>query len=100
LTLLVIIDKLDPMKTGRLLNTDGTEKIITPENGTDFKLEECYKHLGVDMVELVHCDRNMILICDEEALLKENPVQNVIPSLIARQPIFGNVIICHTSMFK
>lgn len=78
---------------------------IEPKNGTDFTLEECYKHIGCDMVELVNLRDGRILIVDEEGLLKSDFVVNHEASKLARKArasegIVGNAILCPEEMFK
>jgi hypothetical protein len=53
-----------------LLKTDGSSTPVKPENGTDFKLEELYKLIGTDMVEVVPLANGRILVIDEEGKLK------------------------------
>lgn len=97
------------MKAATLLKVDGTETVITPANGTDFTLEECYKHIGCDLVEVVRLDTvaptEMIMIVDEEALMKDELVVNQKASAIARRAraaegICGNAILCDADMFR
>lgn len=91
--------------TAKLLKIDGTSVDIIPENGKDFKLHECYKHIGCDIIEVVYLDGKNILIIDEEGLLKEDATVNRKATTLAREAgtataIVGNVILCSHKMLK
>ena len=85
-----------------LMRVDGTSTPVTPKNGVSYGLEELYKMLGCSMVQVVYtvADKNLILICDEEGLFVPNPTVNSAASILAGQPIVGNVLACHTKRFK
>jgi hypothetical protein len=88
-------------KPDTLLRTDGTSTEVQPKNGTNYSLEELYKMLGCEMVEVVYTqDNDTILICDEEGTFVENPRRNVQASNLAGCQIVGNVLVCHTSRFQ
>lgn len=83
---------------------------ITPANGSDFTLEELYKHLDTDLVEVVHleaCETSdeAIMIVDEEARFKGKTF-NALASAefyhrrMFLQEIYGDAIICDPAMFK
>lgn len=58
------------------------------------KLEEYYKHIGCDLIETVYTTINgkpIVIICDEEALLKDEVCKGFI--LLGGGPIIGNAII-------
>ena len=71
----------------------------------DYALKDMYKHMDCDYVQRLHVQRletpkkNMILWVDEEGRLllalegKRNPKTNVRGSLLAKEQIFGNVIL-------
>lgn len=48
-----------------LIKTDGTENIVQPKNGRDFKLEEAQKYVD-GYVEVVNLRNGTILIVNEE----------------------------------
>lgn len=72
----------------------------------EITLESLYKKIGCNLVEVVYPARkvsgfrNPILICDEEALYNNNPILNVMASMIAGQKIHGNVVVCESEDFK
>lgn len=89
----------------QLLKPDGTYSDIVPKNGKNFKLDETYAILGVDIVQVVRLKKNQILIVDEEGLLKNNPQINHAASKLAQEAgtaegIVGNAIWCDSKMFK
>ena len=63
----------------------------------DYALIDMYKHMDCDYVQrLATLKKNMILWVDEEGSiesLKRKPVLNVRGSILAGQPIMGNVIL-------
>lgn len=65
-----------------LYKTDGTETTVQPQNGTNFRLQELYDLLSVDMIEIVPLEDGRIMICDEEARLKADQETNVTASLL------------------
>ena len=58
----------------RAVKIDPVSRTVTEINlkkNPNNTLEELYKIIGCDLVELVQIDRDMVLICDEEGKLKE-----------------------------
>lgn len=92
------------------LLTKGKElqvKEIQPKDAErGFTLEECYEHIGCDLVEVVNLNDGRIIILDEEGLLKADPVINFIATGLASHaykqffPIVGNCILCKDEEFK
>lgn len=93
-------------KLGVLLRPEkfmGTE--IQPELDEEgnpfFSLGKLYEVLDVDRIEIVYVPNSeLILICDEEGLLKAEPLLNRMASLLAEQQIVGNALLCHTDLVK
>ena len=87
---------------GHCLMTDGREITLSAEKKIDtkdfFDMSTVKKTLGIDYFEIVSVpsNKNLILVCDEEGLLCADPVLNFTASMLANQPIYGNVMICHT----
>lgn len=91
--------------SAKLLKIDGTATDITPANGKSFTLQECYKAIGCEMIQVVRLKKNQILIVDEEGLLKGNPIVNTEATRLAREAgtaegIVGNAIMCPSKMLK
>ena len=63
-------------------------------------LDECYKAIDCELVELIHVTPNVIMIVDEEGSLKMNRQINPVASAIMGYNIYGNIILTHTSNFK
>ena len=91
-------------KLGVLLRPDkflGTE--VQPELDDEgkpyFTLRKLYEVLDVDSIEIVYIPNSeLILVCDEEGLLKADPLMNRMASLLAEQQIVGNALLCHTKL--
>jgi len=83
---------------------DGSEnfKHIKPDRFIDgnwcFDIAKVKRELKINYIEIVYVpDTEYILICDEEALLVNEPTQNFLATILAGFPIYGNVLYCHTS---
>ncbi len=89
---------------GSILIEAATMKMVAFDD--EITLENLYKKIGCYLVEVVYPARKVygfqkpILICDEEALYNNNPILNKMASMIAGQPIHGNVVICESEDFK
>lgn len=89
---------------GYVIQPDGTTVAVSPENGTHYTLEEMQEYVGgyIEIVPLPTELRkaNVVMICDEEFLLKINPDEggNTMPNLkacmLSRDTIFGAVLVC------
>ena len=88
-------------KCGMVLRTDGTKSELVPANGTHFRLPELYAALDVTLVDVVTLNDELILIIDDEGLLCAEPQQNVFATVLTGGGfIAGNVLLCHTTMFR
>jgi hypothetical protein len=93
-------------KLGVLLSPDkflGTE--VEPEIDEDgnpfFSLGKLYEVLDVDSIEIVYVPNSeLILVCDEEGLFRNEPTINKMASVLAEQGIVGKVLLCHTDLIK
>jgi hypothetical protein len=87
----------------------GKSFVINPNHDVydykgEFTLDSLYEALDCDMIEVVNLKDDLILICDEEALYKVNPVVNMIATKMYREAygtdevgIIGRCIICQSS---
>ena len=81
---------------------------IKPNNGTDFKLEERYKHLPCSLVDVISVHQDDIMVVDDEGKLKANNVVNVNATMLAQENqaitswdyIAGNAIVCNKKMIR
>lgn len=89
-----------------LIKTDGTVVEIEPLNGETFELQELYKLLDCELVEVVNLRRSEnILIIDEEGKYSQKFI-NEAATVIARNAqgiyptgyIVGDAILCHSDM--
>ncbi len=85
-----------------LIHEDSKTESIKPENGKDFSLQELYKLLNCELVEIVYIrNSNKILIIDEEGKLKPNPILNLkATQMCPPHTIVGKAVLCNKSMFK
>lgn len=78
-----------------------TPNLITstkPENGADFQLDELKEIVG-GWIEIVRCPDDWIMVVNEEGQLLNLPY-NPVASLIAGQPIVGDVLYCKSRQIK
>jgi hypothetical protein len=73
------------MKQAILILTDGTQKEISPANGTNFTLQECYKLIGCDMIEIIRLADGRVMIIDEEGKFKDDFQINYVASKMFMQ---------------
>ena len=92
----------------KLLKASGEVVEIKPKNGTDFKLDELYKHLNCSLAEVISLNQDDIMIVDDEGKLKSNNVVNVNATKLAQENqaiifwdyIAGNAIVCNRKMIR
>ena len=92
----------------RLLKFSGDVMEIEPKNGTDFKLDELYKHLQCSLVEVINLNQDDIMVVDDEGKLKANNVINVNATMLAQENqaitswdyIAGDAIVCNRKMVR
>lgn len=75
-----------------IIKITGEKENIEPENGKVFTLKELQQAVG-GLIEIVYLSKDKLMIVDEEGLIKPNPMINEEASIIAKQPIIGQVII-------
>ena len=71
---------------------------VQPQNGTDFQWIEL-KNFVEGYVEVVELSQTEFLIANEEGAIR-NYEYNPIASVLAREPIYGNVLVCLKSEVK
>lgn len=74
----------------QVLRADGTNEEIEVGDGWESWNETINARTGTLVVSP---DRTVELWCDDEGLLVSEPVQNMVASLLVRQPIVGDVIV-------
>ena len=92
----------------KLLKVSGEVMEIEPKNGTDFKLDELYKHLNCSLVEVINLNQDDIMVVDEEGKWASNNVINVNATKLAQENqaiifwdyIAGNAIVCNRKMIR
>jgi hypothetical protein len=87
-----------------LIQEDGTVREVAPQNGTDFQLEEMYKLLGVEMIQIVPGRSGWQMVIDEEGkingLRQPNKMATAIYPYGAQDPVWGPALVCPNSMIK
>ena len=92
----------------KLLKASGEVVEIKPKNGTDFKLDELYKHLNCSLVEVISLNQDDIMVVDDEGKLTSNNVINVNATMLAQENraiifwdyIAGDAIVCNRKMIR
>jgi hypothetical protein len=72
-----------------LITTDGNQTVIDGEGGWQQWNEAIGAHTGTIVTSP---DGSIELWCDDEGLFKEDARQNIIASILVKQPIVGDVI--------
>ena len=81
---------------GTLITAEGEEKVVTPEHGEVFTLEELQALVGgyIEVVpQRVHPDK--VYLCDEEGLLKSKEINFSVTETIGFGVVGDIVIISH-----
>ena len=92
----------------KLLKASGEVVEIKPKNGTDFKLDELYKHLNCSLVEVISLNQDDIMVVDDEGKLTSNNVINVNATMLAQENraivfwdyVVGDAIVCNKKMIR
>jgi len=84
-----------------LYTTDGKQHEVKPRNGTDFQLDELYKLIGCEVIEVVAVEGDRLLIIDEEGKLKARPMntQATILADLCGDYIVGNALLVNGEEF-
>ena len=91
----------------KLLKASGEVAEIEPNNGTDFKLDELYKHLQCSLVEVINLNQDDIMVVDDEGKWASKVI-NVNATKCAQENqaiifwdyIVGDAIVCNRKMVK
>lgn len=91
----------------KILKASGEVMEIEPKNGTDFKLDELYKHLNCSLVEVINLNQDDIMVVDEEGKYTSNVV-NVNATVLAQENraivfwdyVAGDAIVCNRKMIR
>lgn len=90
------------MKTGMIIYTSGDKKIIRPENGSTFSLEELQKIVG-GWIETVRAKDGRVIVLNEEGKLN-GLLPNVEATELYCDPaddiIVGNVLVCDEDLLN
>jgi Domain of unknown function (DUF3846) len=80
-------------------NGDMTE--IMPQNHKEFTLQELKIAIGGGYIEVIHLQRDMFMVCDEDFLAKGLPLNVIATALVnsvgRNDIICGQVLVCSKS---
>ena len=79
-----------------LIKTNGEETNVTPQNKTDFKLDELQNYVG-GIIEIVRTKDNKMMVINEEGKINELPMNEKATDLYIHSDfdfIVGDVLIC------
>ena len=79
------------------IQADGIQEHVLPRNGKDFTLKEAQAYVG-GYVEVVDCGLGMILLVDEDGMLK-GLRRNRVASAMAGTNVVGDALLCPSQMF-
>jgi hypothetical protein len=83
-----------------LYSEDGTSRPVVPDNGVHFELEELYRLLETDMIQVVYLSNKHIMVIDMEGKLKDKNFNREATSLFLKSPhipgdyIVGKALVC------
>lgn len=91
--------------TATLFKDNGEQIEVKPANGRDFKLDELYKMIETDMVQVIGVGRGKIMILDEEGKFKPHRFNTAATAIAAKyilpdDYIAGHAVVCKRSMMK
>ena len=88
--------------TPKLVKIDGSIANALPANGTNFTLEEMYKLIGCDCIQIVRtAQEGVIMVIDDNGLMNGKA-----PNIVATKlypfgnMIVGDVLVCPTAMVR
>lgn len=87
---------LSPEIDGNTLYSVATTEVC---DGDTLKLERCYTLLDCDLIDIhviSELEDELLLIFDDEFLLKHPPVPNVLASQLDQQVICGSALLCRS----
>ena len=98
------IQVLNPKKA-YLIRIDGSTEEVTPQNGSDFKLNELKQFIGGGYIEIVRLPNSpTIFVIDEEGKLKNfeyNEMATTLSGIMAYGDVLvGDVVMCPSKMVK
>jgi len=79
---------------------------VAPHNGNTFTLQELYKKLDCELIEIINLKDEWIMIIDEEGKLHNKKINDIATTYFRKQNpyvhdfIVGDVILCPGNMLK
>ena len=89
----------------QVISPDGTITVVVPENGTDFKLPELYRHADCKTVEMVPMPDGRTMWVDEDGIRNGKPANPEATKLVAKwlgsgDFIKGKALVCPKRMVR
>lgn len=81
-----------------IIKTNGERISVQPKNRKDFKLGELRKVVD-GYIEIVYLSDGKLMVVNEEGMPLQLPY-NPVASLLAGQPIVGDVLVCESNQIK
>ncbi len=81
-----------------LIKIDGTRTPMVPANGKTFELDELYKALGCNLIQVLNVGERL-MVMDEEGMMNGKEVNATACLLAAPHTILGPVVLCDADMF-
>lgn len=98
--------KIDPKKDATLVQPNGVTRPVQPVEDGRFSMEELYKLLETDLVEVIKLADGFIMIVDEEGKFKQSKMTkfNQTATMIVNAwghsgYIVGDALVCRKTMF-
>ncbi len=90
----------------KLINGNGIIREVSPQNGKDFKLQEVYKLLDINLVDVLYLKEDLLMLIDDEGKVNDSFI-NREATIIAWQfgaisendCICGKALICSDEEF-
>ena len=88
----------------KIFFTDGSEKEVSPKNGSDFSLEELQGVVG-GYIQILYLDNGELMIVNEEGKLDGLPFNKKATDYVVNDGkyidvIVGNVLVCDSKEVK
>lgn len=87
------------MKNVYFIPVSGDAREFAPENGKCFNLQELYKKIDCNLIEVVYLPNGLIMIVDEEGRLNQKPINRLATTLVGGI-IVGDVVVCPSKMLR
>jgi hypothetical protein len=80
-----------------VINVDGTQREVSPANGSDYSLEEMRDLIGCKWIQIINTHDGRSMVIDEEGKLTGKEINMTATGLYQYgkyDPVVGNVLVC------